>query len=257
MGTSTITTFGPDGPIVTTTGGTILPVTVRALGAQQRALEASQQAQAKARSTPTTLYRGNGQYSTLGASGGYAPAGSVTTGGVPVGAVVPSNGGIVSGMPAGNPDLSSRVAFLEQRLAQVAQERGPQIGTGAPFDPDTSAATKQPRYPQDFYYDADAGALWQWQTSTESESGTWIVVAGVTEALDFRIEVPEATTYILSAYQHYAVRVDALEGVSGATVTISPAIGDTAAVGDAISITVSGLPDPVVPVVGSILLRRV
>lgn len=78
-----------------------------------------------------------------------------------------------------------------------------------------------------------------------------------TEALDFRIEVPEATTYTLSAYQHYAVRVDALEGVSGATVTVSPAMGDTAAVGTAISITVSGLPDPVVPVVGSILLRRV
>jgi hypothetical protein len=78
-----------------------------------------------------------------------------------------------------------------------------------------------------------------------------------TEALDFRIDVPEATTYILSAYQHYAVRIEALEGVSGATVATSPAIGDTAAVGDAISITVSELPDPVVPVVGSILLRRV
>jgi len=78
-----------------------------------------------------------------------------------------------------------------------------------------------------------------------------------TEALDFSIEVPEATTYTLSPYQHYAVRVDALEGVSGATVTVSPAIGATAAVGTAISITVSGLPDPVVPVVGSILLRRV
>jgi hypothetical protein len=78
-----------------------------------------------------------------------------------------------------------------------------------------------------------------------------------TEALDFRIDVPEATTYTLSAYQHYAVRIEALEGVSGATVATSPAIGATASVGDAISITVSGLPDPVVPVVGSILLRRV
>jgi hypothetical protein len=256
MGTSTITTFGPNGPVVTTTGGTIRPVTVRALGAQQRAIEASQQAQARARSTPTTVYRGNGQYSTLGASGSYAPAGSATSGGVPVGAVVPSNGGIVGGMPAGTPDLSSRVALLEQRLAQVAQERGPQIGTGAPLDPDTEEPTKQPRYSQDFYYDADAGALWQWQTSTESEPATWIVVAGATEALPFRIDAPENTTYVLDAYQHYAVRVEALEGVTGGTVSTSPALGEIAAIGTGISITVSGS-DSGTPCLGSILLRRV
>jgi hypothetical protein len=78
-----------------------------------------------------------------------------------------------------------------------------------------------------------------------------------TEALDFRIEAPEETTYILSAYQHYPVRIEALLGVSGATVVTSPAIGEVAAVGEPISITVSALADPVVPVVGSILLRRV
>jgi hypothetical protein len=79
------------------------------------------------------------------------------------------------------------------------------------------------------------------------------------EAMPFRIEasVAEATTYTLDAYQHYAVRVEALEGVSGATVVTSPAIGETAAIGDPITITLSALPDPVVEVVGSILLRRV
>ena len=79
------------------------------------------------------------------------------------------------------------------------------------------------------------------------------------EALPFRIEasVAEATTYTLDAYQHYAVRVEALEGVAGATVAVSPAVGDVAAIGSAISITVSGVPDPAVEVVGSILLRRV
>jgi hypothetical protein len=78
-----------------------------------------------------------------------------------------------------------------------------------------------------------------------------------TEALDFRIEAPEEGGYTLSAYQHYAVRIEALEGVSGATVVTSPVVGGTAAVGSAISIEVSALADPVVPVLGSILLRRV
>ena len=78
-----------------------------------------------------------------------------------------------------------------------------------------------------------------------------------TEALDFRVEVPESTTYILSAYQHYAVRIEALEGVAGATVVTVPALGEIAAVGEAISITLSAVPDPAVAVTGSILLRRV
>jgi hypothetical protein len=76
------------------------------------------------------------------------------------------------------------------------------------------------------------------------------------ETLDFRIDAPEDTTYVLAPYQHYAVRVEALQGVTGGTVTTSPAVGDIAAIGDPISITVSGS-DSGTPCLGSILLRRI
>jgi hypothetical protein len=259
MGTSTSTTFGPNGPVVVTTGGTIRsttirPVTVRALEAQSTRLERDSQRQQRdqQQAQATAFYRGQGEYSTLGAEGGYRPRGTVTSGGVPVGQAVPANNGLVGGMPARDNGDPATVAQLQERLAQVAQERGPQIGEGNPND---NAAA--PRYPQDHYYDTATGNLWQWQGATEDDPGEWIILCGTLEVLPFVWDSPEATTRVIDPYQHYPVRVEALLGVSGATVVTIPAVGDTAAVGDAISITVSGLPDPVVPVVGSILLRRV
>ena len=79
------------------------------------------------------------------------------------------------------------------------------------------------------------------------------------ESMPFRIEasVVEAGTYTLDPYQHYAVRIEALEGVSGATVAVSPAVGEIADVGAEISITLSDITDPPEVVLGSILLRRV
>jgi len=76
------------------------------------------------------------------------------------------------------------------------------------------------------------------------------------ETLDFRVETPEDIEYILAPYQHYAVRIETLQGASGGTVSTSPAVGEIAAIGSAISITVSGS-DPGTPLLGSILLRRV
>jgi hypothetical protein len=209
---------------------------------------------AVAEAQATAFYRGNGQYSTLGAAGSYRPRGTVTSGGVPIGQSVPANGGLVGGMPAGVNGDPAAIVQTNERLATVAQERGPQLGSGNPND---TAAT--PRYPQDHYYDTTTGNLWQWQPAEGETPGTWIPVAGSTEALPFRIEadVVEATTYTLDPYQHYPVRVEAVEGVTGATVTTTPAIGEVAAVGDAISITLSALPEPAVVVLGSILLRRV
>jgi hypothetical protein len=86
-----------------------------------------------------------------------------------------------------------------------------------------------------------------------------VPVVSANEALPFRIEasVVEATTYTLDPYQHYAVRIEALEGVSGATVAVSPAVGEIADVGAEISITLSDITDPPEVVLGSILLRRV
>jgi hypothetical protein len=63
--------------------------------------------------------------------------------------------------------------------------------------------------------------------------------------------------YILDPYQHYAVRIEGVESVTGATITTTPAIGQVAAVGDAIVINLADVPDPAVAVVGSILLRKV
>ena len=92
-------------------------------------------------------------------------------------------------------------------------------------------------------------------TTVETATRDVVSLLGV-ETLDFRIEAPEDVEYVLAPYQHYAVRVEALEGVTGGTVTTSPGIGEIAAIGSAISITVSES-DPETPCLGSILLRRI
>jgi hypothetical protein len=97
-------------------------------------------------------------------------------------------------------------------------------------------------------------------TSQIEAMGRDVVNLLAIESLPFRIEpdlVEAAITYTLDPYQHYPVRVEALEGVSGATVAVSPDVGEVAAVGDPITITLSAVPDPAVVVLGSILLRRV
>ena len=90
-------------------------------------------------------------------------------------------------------------------------------------------------------------------TTVETAQRDTVALLGV-ETLDFRIEAPEDTTYVLAPYQHYAVRVEALQGVSGGTVVTTPALGTVAEVGTEISITISASTGPVL---GSILLRRV
>jgi hypothetical protein len=101
------------------------------------------------------------------------------------------------------------------------------------------------------------GVGWHWQGATEDDPGAWIILCGTLEVLPFVWDSPEATTRVIDPYQHYPVRVEALEGVTGATVVTVPALGEIAAVGEAISITLSSVPDPAVAVTGSILLRRV
>jgi hypothetical protein len=76
------------------------------------------------------------------------------------------------------------------------------------------------------------------------------------EAFPFRLDGQPDGTYTIDPYQHYRVRIEALEGVTGATVTVSPTVGNVAEIGDAISITVSGSASGT-PVLGSVLLRRV
>jgi len=192
----------------------------------------------------TAYYVGGGQYRKAGGNGGYRPAGVVTSGGVRQGQIVPANGGLVGGMPAGAAQTDLRA--LTEQLGVVAYNRGPQVGEE---EPDTIA----PRYPQDLYHQQDTGTVYRYQLA-EDEDGSWVGFGGDTEAFPFRIEAPENQTYILDPYQHYPVRIEAVEA-TGAAVTVAPGVGNIAEVGSAISIMVDDSGSD--PVIGSIKLRRV
>lgn len=232
----------------------------RALQRQAARLErsATRQQQGQAQAQATAFYRGQGQYSTLGAAGSYRPRGTVTSGGVPIGQSVPANGGLVGGMPAGYDDLTARVVALEQRLAAVAQERGPQIANGNPTD--NNAA---PRYPQDFYYDQATGNLWQWQPGEADAAGEWALVSGILEQIDVAIDVPANRDYVTTYSQRYPVKIVALHAPAASyTITLSPAPGSTLALGSSITLTLSGIPDgesdpPQPPLSVTIETRRV
>jgi hypothetical protein len=246
MGTSTSTTFGPNGPTVVTTGGTvrpttIRPVTVRALEAQTTRLERDSQRQQRdqQQAQATAFYRGQGEYSTLGAEGGYRPRGTVTSGGVPIGQAVPANNGLVGGMPAGSTGDPAGLAQTTERLATVAQERGPQVGEGNPND-----AEAAPRYPQDHYYDSVTGNLWQWELAEGETPGVWVLISGVIEAIDVAIDVPANRSYLIVFSQRYPCRIEALhQPTVSYTVAISPVVGETVAVEGQITLTLSGIPD--------------
>ena len=100
--------------------------------------------------------------------------------------------------------------------------------------------------------DADSG----WVVSEmESSQRDMYQLLGV-EAFPFRLDGQPDGTYVIDPYQDYRVRIESLNGVSGATVTVSPAVGEIAEIGSAISITVSGSTSGT-PVLGKISLRRV
>ena len=100
--------------------------------------------------------------------------------------------------------------------------------------------------------DADSG----WVVSEmESSQRDMYQLLGV-EAFPFRLDGQPDGTYVIDPYQDYRVRIESLNGVSGATVTVSPAVGEIAEIGSAISITVSGS-ESGTPVLGKISLRRV
>lgn len=92
-------------------------------------------------------------------------------------------------------------------------------------------------------------------TTVETATRDVVSLLGV-ETIDIRIDSPADESYTIAPYQHYAVRVDAVEGVSGGTITTTPAIGSIAAIGDPISIAIAGS-DPSTPFLASILLRRI
>jgi hypothetical protein len=231
MATSTRTTFtaSPDGPQITVEQRVSQSVARRAL----RQIEAvKQQPSAPALAAPGGMVQRPGGEP-------LRPRATQATGATPVGSPVQYNQGIATGQPVVGGDAGSDGLPV-----------GWQVGEG---DPTTVGVVA--RYPEDRYLDESTLTLYYWQ-QLPGEAAAWVAVASPTEAFPFRLDGQDDGTYVIDPYQHYRVRIEALEGVSGATVTVSPAVGDIAEVGDAISITVSGS-ESGTPVLGTILLRRV
>jgi hypothetical protein len=166
-------TAGPKGPIITETVQLSQSARDRAIAAQVSNLEqtnARQQRNATA-AQGQAIYRGGGEFSTLGGDGGSRRT-NITSGGVPIGAVVPNAGGLVGGMPAPGDGDAQSLKLLGERVAAVAFERGPIAGNGDP-----NALEIAPRYPQDQYWAADTRSLWQWRATVGEELGEWEIIA--------------------------------------------------------------------------------
>jgi hypothetical protein len=172
----------------------------RAIAAQTQNLEATnarQQRNATA-AQGQAIYRGGGEFSTLGADGGSRPQGNVTSGGVPVGGVVPNAGGLVGGMPAPGDGDAAGLKLLGERVAAVAFERGPQVGTAMPtpnlVDASNESTDVAPRYAQDRYYQTTTRQTWQWVSSDGVEAGYWDVAAA-DDLLPIGVDSPAVEQY--------------------------------------------------------------
>jgi hypothetical protein len=259
MARTTTTRYNGTTPVRTTVDGNIARVTQRTDGttseftrpgimerviqgqtdrlSRQQARQENQQAKAE----DTLIYDGAGNYRTVGASGSYRPKGSVTSGGVSPGTIVPANGGLVGGMPAGDRGIDP-LAFrsLEERVAEVGAASGPQIGTGNPNEADPIPTA---RYPQDHYYDASTGNLWQWRATEGATAGEWIILCGALEQIDVAIDLPKNRAYRCVQSQRYPCTIVALHIPTVAyTISIAPTVGADVALGGTITLTLSGVP---------------
>lgn len=209
-----------------------------ALSAQTQRLESTtaRQRQDNTAAQNQAIYRGGGLYSSLGADGGSRPRGNITSGGVPVGGVVPANGGLVGGMPAPFGGDAAALKLIEERVSDVAFERGPQIGTNRPtpnlLDASAGAADTAPRYPQDRYFQTSTRQTWQWVDGGAGE-GYWDVAAE-SDLLPIGIEAPAVQFY--PGITNGAIRYR----VEGATVA-NRLPDDTAGTAGAATVFVAGV----------------
>jgi hypothetical protein len=201
MTTSTRRTFtaGPKGPIITESVQLSQSARDRAIAAQTQNLEAinaRQQRNANA-AQGQAIYRGGGEFSTLGGDGGSRRT-NITSGGVPIGAVVPNAGGLVGGMPAPGGGDAAGLKLLGERVAGVAFERGPQVGTSRPtpnlIDASNESTDIAPRYPQDRYYQTTTRQTWQWVATTGGNAGYWDVAAA-DDLLPIGVDSPAVEQY--------------------------------------------------------------
>lgn len=184
--------------------------TSRALAANTQRLERQQNQQGQ---SSLAIYRGGGEFSTLGADGGYRPRGDITSGGRPIGAVVPSNGGLMGGMPAPGSD-DGRLQALQERMGEVAQQVGPQVGAERPTpneidetDPETDVF---PRYRGDRYFQTTTRRTWQWASSTDTDPGYWFVAAEP-DFLPVAIESPTVQQYPALVVDMLRWRIDGVQ----------------------------------------------
>lgn len=251
MGTSTSTTYGPNGPQRTTTGETIRARTVRAITvrAQGQVEEA----------TPTrprpTLAGPGGTVRPLGAADNLPVQRTNSRGAIPVGAAVDYSGGVTGAEGSG---FGSALAQLARRLLEVARNRGPLITSGNPTDDPTLGA----RYAQDLAIDSEVNQLYYWRPATPTEDARWEPIGSAIEQIDVAIDVPANRDYLITYSQRYPCRIEALHRPpADYTIDLAPAVGTTLEVGDQITITLSGIPDgeddePPPPISLTIELRR-
>lgn len=155
------------------------------------------------------MYDGGGNYRTVGAAGGYAPRGTVTSGAVAIGQAVPANGGLVGGMPASSGGDAQAIRDLRERLAQVASERGLLAWFGPPTNSGAEGTTVAPRYLKDRYFDRDAQTLYYYQEAG-TESGEWVPMASGHDSLNGGIESPTIKEYPLITYNDIPRKIEAL-----------------------------------------------
>jgi hypothetical protein len=221
-----------------TVRGARVPAEVRVVQATGRRVEAQI---AAAQSQPTQAQAAaGGRVRRPGGEALIPLRGDYRTAGTPVGSAVSYADGQVSARPL------------------VGGEAQPGPTTRALVIGDREPLPTDARWDSDLWLDATTQALYVWRRdlSVADDGGLWLFISGATEAFPFRLDGQEDGTYTIDPYQHYPVMVEALQGVSGATVTVSPTVGNVAEVGSAISITVSGSASGT-PVLGSVLLRRV
>lgn len=203
MTTSTRRTFtsGYEGPTVSDSVKLSQSARDRALATQTQGLERDRQRQQQQAQTAqaTAFYRGGGEYSTLGAEGGYRPRGTVTSGGAATGARVPSNNGLMGGMPAPIGGDDEALLVTAERLGNVALERGPQVGSHRPtpnlIDERNFETDVFPRYPQDRYYQTTTRQTWQWAPATDTDEGYYWDVAAPADLLPVGVESPAVEQY--------------------------------------------------------------
>ncbi|MEO1208611.1 MAG: hypothetical protein AAFX78_03630 [Cyanobacteria bacterium J06638_20] len=145
-------------------------VTERVIAAQESRFEAQMESNAQ---EPYTLWDGNGRIRQVGGNNAYRPRGVQANGGFGAGDPVQVKDGLVSATPRmGNTgELRNQIKAQAETITTVAKNLPGQYGNGDP-NTETTPGTKDvlPRYPNDTYYDKDAGTLFIWDTDSEAET---------------------------------------------------------------------------------------